>query len=59
MGQRGGDADVPKLFLPGDFFDLSVYGVGGGHYQHSEMLCLEDDNVIVILLALVVVIVAG
>ncbi len=59
MSEGGGDADVPELFLSGDFFDLSMYGVGGGHYQRSEVFCLEDDNVIVVLLALIVIVTSG
>ncbi len=59
VSEGGGDADIPKLFLSGYFFDLSMHQVGGWHDECSEVRWLEDDDVVVISLSLVVVVVSG
>ncbi len=58
MGEGCSDSCIPEFSLSGRFFDLSVYEVGRGHHECSEMFCLEDDDVVIIFLALVVVIAA-
>ncbi len=40
VSEGGGNAYVPKLFLSGGFFNLSVYCIGGGHNEHSEVFSL-------------------
>ncbi len=57
--EGGCNACVPKFFLSGDFLNLSVYRVGGGHYECPEVLCLEDNNIIIISLPLVMVVALG
>ncbi len=59
MIEGGGNASVPKLFLSGDFFDVSMYGVGRWHYECSEVCWLEDNDVIVVVHSLVVVVMSG